>query len=319
VAEVLVLVKPAGGGVGKPTLEALTIARGLGEPSAVVVGAPGAAAGLVDRLGEYGAVKVYAAEADELRDYLVTPKVAVLESLVRRLSPAAVVIPSTQEGKEVAARLAVRLDNGVLIDVVGLDADGTATQVAFAGSTIVRSRVTRGVPLVTVRPSSVTPEPAPVTPTVEPVAVELAETDRLAQVKERVTESKSARPELTEASIVVSGGRGVGSADNFALVEELADLLGAAVGASRAATDSGYYPHQFQVGQTGKTVSPQLYIALGISGAIQHRAGMQTSKTVIAVNKDAEAPIFELADIGVVGDLFKVVPQAIEEIRKRRA
>ena len=318
-AEVLVLVKPAGGGVGKPTLEALTIARGLGEPSAVVVGAPGAAAGLVDRLGEYGAVKVYAAEADELRDYLVTPKVAVLESLVRRLSPAAVVIPSTQEGKEVAARLAVRLDNGVLIDVVGLDADGTATQVAFAGSTIVRSRVTRGVPLVTVRPSSVTPEPAPVTPTVEPVAVELAETDRLAQVKERVTESKSARPELTEASIVVSGGRGVGSADNFALVEELADLLGAAVGASRAATDSGYYPHQFQVGQTGKTVSPQLYIALGISGAIQHRAGMQTSKTVIAVNKDAEAPIFELADIGVVGDLFKVVPQAIEEIRKRRA
>ena len=318
-AEVLVLVKPAGGGVGKPTLEALTIARGLGEPSAVVVGAPGAAAGFVDRLGEYGAVKVYAAEADELRDYLVTPKVAVLESLVRRLSPAAVVIPSTQEGKEVAARLAVRLDNGVLIDVVGLDADGTATQVAFAGSTIVRSRVTRGVPLVTVRPSSVTPEPAPVTPTVEPVAVELAETDRLAQVKERVTESKSARPELTEASIVVSGGRGVGSADNFALVEELADLLGAAVGASRAATDSGYYPHQFQVGQTGKTVSPQLYIALGISGAIQHRAGMQTSKTVIAVNKDAEAPIFELADIGVVGDLFKVVPQAIEEIRKRRA
>ena len=318
-AEVLVLVKPAGGGVGKPTLEALTIARGLGEPSAVVVGAPGAAAGLVDRLGEYGAVKVYAAEADELRDYLVTPKVAVLESLVRRLSPAAVVIPSTQEGKEVAARLAVRLDNGVLIDVVGLDPDGTATQVAFAGSTIVRSRVTRGVPLVTVRPSSVTPEPAPVTPTVEPVTVELAETDRLAQVKERVTESKSARPELTEASIVVSGGRGVGSADNFALVEELADLLGAAVGASRAATDSGYYPHQFQVGQTGKTVSPQLYIALGISGAIQHRAGMQTSKTVIAVNKDAEAPIFELADIGVVGDLFKVVPQAIEEIRKRRA
>jgi electron transfer flavoprotein alpha subunit len=318
-AEVLVLVKPAGGGVGKPTLEALTIARGLGEPSAVVVGAPGLAAGFVDRLGEYGAVKVYAAEADELRDYLVTPKVAVLESLVRRLSPAAVVIPSTQEGKEVAARLAVRLDNGVLIDVVGLDPDGTATQVAFAGSTIVRSRVTRGIPLVTVRPSSVTPEPAPVTPTVEPVAVELAETDRLAQVKERVTESKSARPELTEASIVVSGGRGVGSADNFALVEELADLLGAAVGASRAATDSGYYPHQFQVGQTGKTVSPQLYIALGISGAIQHRAGMQTSKTVIAVNKDAEAPIFELADFGVVGDLFKVVPQAIEEIRKRRA
>jgi electron transfer flavoprotein alpha subunit len=319
VAEVLVLVKPAGGKVGKPTLEALTIARGLGEPSAVVVGAPGTAAGLVDKLGEFGAAKVYAAEADEMRDYLVTPKVAVLESLVRRLSPAAVVIPSTQEGKEVAGRLAVRLDNGVLVDAVAVDADGTATQVAFAGGTIVRSRVTRGVPLVTIRPSSVTPEPSPITPTVESVTVELADTDRLAQVKDRVTETKSTRPELTEASIVVSGGRGLGSADNFALVEELADLLGAAVGASRAATDSGYYPHQFQVGQTGKTVSPQLYIALGISGAIQHRAGMQTSKTVIAVNKDEQAPIFELADLGVVGDLFKVVPQAIEEIRKRRA
>jgi electron transfer flavoprotein alpha subunit len=319
VAEVLVLVKPAGGKVGKPTLEALTIARGLGEPSAVVVGAPGTAAELVDKLGEFGAAKVYAAEADELRDYLVTPKVAVLESLVRRLSPAAVVIPSTQEGKEVAGRLAVRLDNGVLVDAVGIDADGTATQVAFAGGTIVRSRVKRGIPLVTIRPSSVTPEPSPVTPTVESVTVELADTDRLAQVKDRVTETKSARPELTEASIVVSGGRGLGSADNFALVEELADLLGAAVGASRAATDSGFYPHQFQVGQTGKTVSPQLYVALGISGAIQHRAGMQTSKTVVAVNKDDQAPMFELADFGVVGDLFKVVPQAIEEIRKRRA
>ena len=318
-AEVLVLVKPAGGKVGKPTLEALTIARGLGEPAAVVVGAPGTAAALVDKLAEYGATKVYAAEADELRDYLVTPKVAVLEKLVREVAPAAVLIPSTQEGKEVAGRLAVRLDNGVLIDVGGLEADGTATQVVFAGSAIVRSRVTRGIPLVTVRPSSVTPQPAPATPTVEEISVELGEPDRMARVKERVTETKSARPELTEASIVVSGGRGVGSADNFKLVEELADLLGAAVGASRAATDSGFYPHQFQVGQTGKTVSPQLYVALGISGAIQHRAGMQTSKTIVAVNKDGEAPIFELADFGVVGDLFKIVPQAAEEIRKRRS
>jgi electron transfer flavoprotein alpha subunit len=317
-AEVLVLVKPAEGKVNKSTLEALTIARGLGEPSAVVVGAPGLAASLQDKLGEYGAAKIYAAESDELGDYLVTPKVAVLAQLAQSASPAAILIPSTQEGKEIAGRLAVRLDNGVLIDVVGLEADGTATQVAFAGGTIVKSKVSRGIPLVTVRPSSVTPTPSPSTPSVEAVSLALADTDKLATVTERVAEAKGARPELTEASIVVSGGRGVGSADNFKLVEELADLLGGAVGASRAATDSGFYPHQFQVGQTGKTVSPQLYIALGISGAIQHRAGMQTSKTIVAVNKDNEAPIFELADFGVVGDLFKVVPQAAEEIRKRK-
>jgi electron transfer flavoprotein alpha subunit len=317
-AEVLVLVKLSAGKVTKAKLEALTIARTLGEPSAVVVDAPGTAAGVTDKLGEFGAAKVYVAESDELKGYLVTPKVAVLEKLVRDVSPAAVLIPSTQEGKEVAARLAVRLDNGVLIDIVDLTADGTATQVAFAGSTIVKSKVARGIPLVTIRPSSVTPTPAAATPAVTNVELALAEGDKLAQVTERVAEQKGARPELTEASIIVSGGRGVGSADNFKLVEELADLLGGAVGASRAATDSGFYPHQFQIGQTGKTVSPQLYIALGISGAIQHRAGMQTSKTIVAVNKDNEAPIFELADFGIVGVLFKVVPQAAEEIRKRK-
>jgi electron transfer flavoprotein alpha subunit len=318
-AEVLVLVKASEGKVAKTTLEALTLARGLGEPAGVVVGPAGTTASIVDKLGEYGATKVYAAEGDEFDAYLVAPKVAVLAQLAREGSPAAVLVPSTQEGKEIAARLAVRLDNGVLIDVQGLEADGTATQAVFAGSTIVKSKVTRGIPLVTVRPSAVSPTPAPATPAVQTVSVALAEKDTLAQVTNRVAEAKGARPELTEASIVVSGGRGVGSADNFKLVEELADLLGAAVGASRAATDSGFYPHKFQVGQTGKTVSPQLYIALGISGAIQHRAGMQTSKTIVAVNKDNEAPIFELADFGIVGDLFKVVPQAVEEIRKRKA
>ncbi|MEW2381289.1 electron transfer flavoprotein subunit alpha/FixB family protein [Micromonospora sp. NPDC047707] len=318
-SEVLVVVEATREfGVKKVTLEMLTLARGLGTPSAVVLGGPGAAEALSAKLGEYGAEKIYAAESEEIDGYLVAPKATVLAELVQRVQPAAVLLASSQEGKEIAARLAVKLDNGILTDVVALTADGTATQVAFAGSTIVKSKVTRGLPLVTVRPNSLNPEPAAASPAVEQLTVSVTDTDKLAKVVDRVAEQKGSRPELTEASVVVSGGRGVGNADNFKLVEELADLLGGAVGASRAAVDSGFYPHQFQVGQTGKTVSPQLYVALGISGAIQHRAGMQTSKTIVAVNKDAEAPIFELADFGVVGDLFKVVPQAAEEIRKRK-
>ncbi|MBQ1017911.1 electron transfer flavoprotein subunit alpha/FixB family protein [Micromonospora sp. D93] len=318
-SEVLVVVEATKEfGVKKVTLEMLTLARELGTPSAVVLGGAGAAEALSGKLGEYGAEKIYAAEGDEIDGYLVAPKATVLAELVKRVQPAAVLLASAQEGKEIAARLAVKLDNGILTDVVGLDADGTATQVAFAGSAIVKSKVTKGLPLVTVRPNSVTPAPAAVTPAIEQLSVSVTDTDKLATVVERVAEQKGSRPELTEAGVVVSGGRGVGNADNFKLVEELADLLGGAVGASRAAVDSGFYPHQFQVGQTGKTVSPQLYVALGISGAIQHRAGMQTSKTIVAVNKDGEAPIFELADFGVVGDLFKIVPQAAEEIRKRK-
>ncbi|MFD6683070.1 electron transfer flavoprotein subunit alpha/FixB family protein [Micromonospora parva] len=317
-SEVLVVVEATKEfGVKKVTLEMLTLARELGTPSAVVLGGAGAAEALSGKLGEYGAEKIYAAEGDEIDGYLVAPKATVLAELVKRVQPAAVLLASAQEGKEIAARLAVKLDNGILTDVVGLEADGTATQVAFAGSTIVKSKVTKGLPLVTVRPNSVTPAPAAASPAIEQLSVSVTDTDKLATVVERVAEQKGSRPELTEAGVVVSGGRGVGNADNFKLVEELADLLGGAVGASRAAVDSGFYPHQFQVGQTGKTVSPQLYIALGISGAIQHRAGMQTSKTIVAVNKDGEAPIFELADYGVVGDLFKVLPQLTDEIGAR--
>ena len=318
-AEVLVVVEASqAAGVKKVTLEMLTAARELGEVSAVVFGGAGAAEQFAGRLGEYGAQKIYAGEGEDVDGYLVAPKAAVLADLIRRVQPGAVLLASSQEGKEIAGRLAVKLDNGLLTDAVAVAPDGTATQVVFAGSVIVTSRVTKGLPIVTLRPNSVTPSPAPASPVVEQLTVSVSDADRLARVTERVAEQKGSRPELTEASVVVSGGRGVGNADNFKLVEEMADLLGGAVGASRAAVDSGFYPHQFQVGQTGKTVSPQLYVALGISGAIQHRAGMQTSKTIVAVNKDPEAPIFELADFGVVGDLFKVAPQLAEEVAKRK-
>jgi electron transfer flavoprotein alpha subunit len=319
-AEVLVLVEldPAGGGARKTTLEALTAARALGEPSAVVIGAPGSAASVKDALAEYGAAKVYVAEAAEIDDYLVAPKAEVLAQLVAERSPAAVVIPSSPEGKEIAARLAIKTGSGFLTDVTEIAGDGTATQVAFAGQVIVHAKVTAGTPIYTLAGNSVTPEPAPAAAAEEQLAVGLSDAAKAARVVDRVVEQKSNRPELTEASIVVSGGRGVASADNFKIIEELADSLGGAVGASRAAVDSGFYPHTFQIGQTGKTVSPQLYVAVGISGAIQHRAGMQTSKTIVAVNKDPEAPIFELADFGVVGDLFQVVPQATELIKARK-
>ncbi|HEY3504952.1 MAG TPA: electron transfer flavoprotein subunit alpha/FixB family protein [Actinocatenispora sp.] len=318
-AEVLVVTDGTASGVKKVTLEALTLARRLGEPSAVVLGAPGTADALAGTLAEYGAAKVYAAESDEIAGHLVAPKAEVLARLVAEVQPAAVLLASSQEGKEIAGRLAVKLDSGLLTDVSDVAADGTATQVVFAGSTIVTAKVTKGTPILTVRPNSVTPEPA--AGTGERVAVDASVSDvaKGAAVLERVAEQKGSRPELTEAGVVVSGGRGVGSAESFALIEELADLLGGAVGASRAATDSGFYPHQFQVGQTGKTVSPQLYMAIGISGAIQHRAGMQTSKTIVAINKDPEAPIFELVDFGIVGDLFNVVPQLTEDIEKRKS
>jgi len=319
-AEVLVLVElnAAGGGVRKTTLEALTAARGLGEPSAVVIAAPGTAAGVKDTLAEYGAATVYVAESAEVDDYLVAPKAEVLAQLVGEKSPAAVVIPSSPEGKEIAGRLAIKIGSGFLTDVTEITADGTATQVAFAGAVIVHSKVTTGTPIYTLRGNSVTPEPAPAAGAEQEVAVSLSDAAKQAKVVDRVVEQKSSRPELTEASIVVSGGRGVASAENFSIIEALADSLGAAVGASRAAVDSGFYPHTFQVGQTGKTVSPQLYVAVGISGAIQHRAGMQTSKTIVAINKDPEAPIFELADFGVVGDLNTVVPAATEQITARK-
>ncbi len=316
-AEVLVLVEHSEGAVKKVTSELLTAARTLGEPAAVVIGAPGTAAPLVEDLKAAGAAKIYVAESDDAENYLITPFVDVLASLVESAAPAAVLIPATADGKEIAGRLAARIGSGVLSDVVEVKEGGTGVHSIFGGAFTVEAKVTADVPVITVRPGAV--EPAPVPAAGEQVSVEVpAPAENATRITARQPAVAGDRPELTEASIVVAGGRGVGSAEKFTVVEELADSMGGAVGASRAAVDSGYYPGQFQIGQTGKTVAPQLYIALGISGAIQHRAGMQTSKTIVAVNKDEEAPIFEISDYGIVGDLFSVAPQLTEAVKARK-
>ncbi len=317
-AEVLVLAEHADGEVKKVTCELITLARRFGEPAVVWTG-PGAEQGQ-QRCAEYGAARIYVAADPEFDRYVVAPTAELLAELVRAAPPALVLIAGTAEGREIAGRLAVKTDSGLITDAVDLfaDADGNpvAEQSIFGGTTVVHSRVKRGTPIIAMRPHAVAPEPAQGAAELSPVT--LAGQADGATITARVVAERGERPDLTEASIVVSGGRGTGSPEGFVIIEKLADALGAAVGASRAVTDAGWYPHQFQVGQTGKTVSPQLYMAIGISGAIQHRAGMQTSKTIVAINKDPEAPIFELTDFGVVGDLFKVVPQLIDEIGKRK-
>jgi electron transfer flavoprotein alpha subunit len=322
-SEVLVLVDSnslVDGKVSKPTLELLTLARRLGEPSAVVIASGDVVASAAGTLASYGAEKIYTVPDDDTKGYLVAPKAEVLAQLLERTSPAAVLIPSGGEGKEIAARLAVKTGSGIITDAVdvaaGADGSAVTTQSVFAGSYTVQAKVTRGTPIITVKPNSVTPEKVEGAGAREEFAATISESAKSARVTSSEPRKASGRPELTEAAIVVAGGRGTGG--DFAEVEGFADSIGAAVGASRAAVDSGWMPHAFQIGQTGKTVSPQLYVANGISGAIQHRAGMQTSKTIVAVNKDQEAPIFELVDFGVVGDLKKVLPAATEEITQRK-
>ncbi|HJQ07348.1 MAG TPA: electron transfer flavoprotein subunit alpha/FixB family protein [Nocardioides sp.] len=315
-SEVLVLVDHVDGAVKKPTYELLAIAKRLGEPSAVFIGGADKAAAAAEAVKGYGAEKVYVVDDTEVKGYLVAPKAEVLAQIAGTASPAAILIPSSAEGKEIAGRLAIKLGSGLITDAIDVEADGTTTQSVFAGNFTVKAKVTKGTPIITVKPNSAAPEEGAGAGTVENVSVTISDAAKTAQIVASQPRQATGRPELTEAAIVVSGGRGTGG--DFTAVEALADALGAAVGASRAAVDSGWKPHTFQVGQTGKTVSPQLYVANGISGAIQHRAGMQTSKTIVAVNKDEEAPIFELVDFGVVGDLHTVLPKVTEGINARK-
>lgn len=312
---------PQGAPVRKATLELLTAARRLGEPVAVVCGPVDETA--LQTLARYGATAVYACDASEVDEYLVAPKVEVVMEAVRRAKPAAILTPASAEGKEIAARLAVRLDAGVLTDAVDVrpGPDGPlVTQSVFAGSWTVRSRIRRGVPVIAMRANATRPQPVdgPAVLRAEPLSVAFTDAARGAAVVARSPRTATGRPDLADADVVVTGGRGVGSAEQFEVIERLADALGAAVGATRAVTDLAWRPHELQIGQTGKTVAPALYLAGGVSGAIQHLAGMQTSRTIVAVNKDPHAPIFRVADFGIVGDLHTVLPILIDEITQRR-
>ena len=313
-SEVLIVAEQIDSHVSKPALELLTLARRLGEPVAVVFSETDET--VAKTLAEYGATRVLFIADPALTDYLVAPKAEALAQIAADMNLAAVLITSTPEGKEIAGRLAVKLESGLITDATDIATGGTTTQSVFAGNWTVTATVTRGVPVITVKPNAVTPEAAPNETATEQVTVTISDAAKTARIVSSEPKQSSGRPELTEATVVVSGGRGTGG--DFGEIEELTDLLGGAVGASRAAVDAGWYPYAYQIGQTGKTVSPQLYIAAGISGAIQHRAGMQTSKAIVAVNKDGEAPILALADLGVVGDLHKVLDGVIAEIKKRK-
>jgi electron transfer flavoprotein alpha subunit len=315
-SEVLVLVDHADGTVRKPTFELLAIAKRLGEPAAVFIGAADTTAGAAEQLKRYGAAKVYAVDDAEIKGYLVAPKAEALQQIAEKANPAAILISSSAEGKEIAGRLAIKIESGLITDAVDVQPGPVATKSVFAGSYTVAAKVTKGTPIITVKPNAAAPEDAAGAGTVEQVAVTISDAAKSAQIVASQPRQSTGRPDLAEAAIIVSGGRGVSG--DFSPIESLADALGGAVGASRAAVDSGWISHTLQIGQTGKTVSPQLYIAAGISGAIQHRAGMQTSKTIVAINKDEEAPIFELADFGVVGDLHTIVPGLAAEVNKRK-
>lgn len=312
-----VLVEQNNGRLDHVTAELITAARVLGEVTAVVVGEPGTGQGLAADLGALGASVVVAAESPSVSERLVLPEVDALHILAAH-NPGPIVLSANLGGNEIAGRLAARLASGVLCDVVGINADRTADQSIFGDTIQVSAAVGGASPIYTLRAGAVTGEPVAAAGTLQTLELPAATAKDVTVVSATPAE-RGDRPELPQAKVVIAGGRGVGSAENFKTVlEPLADALGAAVGATRDAVDLGYYPGEYQIGQTGVTVSPDVYIGFGISGAIQHTSGMQTAKKVIVINNDEDAPIFDIADLGVVGDLFDVAPALLEEINKRK-
>jgi electron transfer flavoprotein alpha subunit len=313
----LVLIDHDGTKVAKSAAELATFAKRAGNAIGVLFANSGAGDSLASQLNATEFERVLVVENDEISRHGIAAATSALAQIIEKEGADSLLIASSARGKEIAGRLAIRLKSGIITDAVDVSADLNTTQSVFGGSFTVKAKLNTPLSIITVRPSSIEPVTSSANPAVEKVSVTIDAKDKLVEISTSQPPVKGGRPDLTEAKIVVSGGRGTNG--NFAEVEAFADLVGGAVGASRAATDAGWYPHTHQVGQTGKTVSPQLYVACGISGAIQHRAGMQTSKTIVAINKDPEAPIFDLADFGVVGDLFAVLPQAREAIKAKRS
>ena len=314
---VLILADFASEKATKSTVEIATAGAVMGEVTALVLAPVGKGAAYAATINQGPVTKVLVIESDDFVLHGVAACADALAHVIGQSAPSAVLVVSHAFGKEVAGRVAMKLKIGIITDAVDVAADCTATQLVFGGSTTVHSKVNEGTAIITVRPNTITANFVAATPLIENTTAPVSDGSKKATITSSQPPVKGGRPELTEANIVVSGGRGTNG--DFASVEAFADSLGAAVGASRAATDAGWYPHSHQVGQTGKTVSPQLYVACGISGAIQHRAGMQTSKNIVVVNKDPEAPLFELADFGVVGDLFAVLPPATEGVKALKA
>jgi electron transfer flavoprotein alpha subunit len=319
-AEIWVHVEEDEGKVAPITLEILTKARTLGAD--VVAVALGSAASQVDKLGEFGATKVLADARGDYTEYFSLPAVEAFVALAQERKPLAIIFGGSYDGRDIGCRVAARLGVGMAAFATDLSIEGESIKVEvpiFGASQISRKSFAGSGPfVVTIRAKAFAAEPGGGgAPTIEEVSPELPEASRRVRILDRSVEA-SEGPKLEEAPVVVTGGRGMGGPENFGILQDLAGLLGGAVGATRAVVDAGWMPYAMQVGQTGKTVKPNVYIACGVSGAMQHTVGMKGSKNIISINKDEEAPIFKLSDLGIVGDVHKVVPQIIEAVKAKK-